>query len=91
MKDKEIRIPDMYLKKIEKVIGTIDPNDGNKFSSFQEVDALTKARVREICNQLDELKAESYLKFIFSKEVERKHIFSFLVDVIVGGMDQDEL
>ncbi|HTF97299.1 MAG TPA: hypothetical protein VL995_14270 [Cellvibrio sp.] len=86
----EIRMPEMYLKKIEKVIGAIDSSDGGKFASYQEVDGLTKFRIKEIYYQLDELKAESYLKFVLSKQVDRSYIFSFLFDVIIDDMDQNE-
>lgn len=87
---REIRIPEMYLKKIEKVIGVIDPNEGGKFASYREVDELTKSRIREIYCQLDELRAESYLKFVLSKDVDRSYIFSFLFDVIIDGMNKDD-
>ncbi len=87
---KEVKI--MYLEKIEQVIGEIiDPDDEGKFSSFREVDALTKLRVRKIYNQLDEVRARSYLKFFLPKNIDNEgHLFSFLFDVIIDGMDQDD-
>ncbi|AZZ92396.1 hypothetical protein EUZ85_17365 [Hahella sp. KA22] len=91
MASKDVRIPEMYLRKIEAAIGaTIDPSEESMFSSFQEVDEITKSRARDIYYKLDELRAESYLKYVLSEKLDRSHIFSFLVDVIIGGMDLDE-
>ncbi|WP_226643251.1 hypothetical protein [Microbulbifer variabilis] len=91
MTNKEVRIPPMHLRKIEKVIGVaVSPDEEGKFSSFQEVDELTRSRVREIYYQLDELRAIAYLKYFLPKKLDREHMFSFLSDVIIGGMDQDE-
>ena len=87
---KEVKIPEMYLRKIEQVIGmAVDPSDENKFSSFQEVDDLTRSRAREICNQIDELRAERYLKYLISDNLGR-YVFSFLTDVITGSMEEEE-
>lgn len=82
----------IYLKEIEKIIATaVDPNDEGKFSSFREIDEITKSHVREIYNQLDELRAKSYLSYFLSKNLDKEgHVFSFLFDVIISGMDQDE-
>ncbi|WP_041598366.1 hypothetical protein [Hahella chejuensis] len=91
MASKDVRIPEMYLRKIEAAIGsTIDPSEESMFSSFQEVDEITKSRARDIYYNLDELRAESYLKYVLSEKLDRSHIFSFLIDVIIGGMDLDE-
>jgi len=87
---KEIKI--MYLKKIEQVIDTlVDPSEEGKFSSFREVDDITKSRVRTIYHQLDELRARSYLKYFLPENIDDEgHLFSFLFDVIIDGMDFDE-
>ncbi|WP_444902987.1 hypothetical protein ACJJIU_14315 [Microbulbifer sp. CnH-101-E] len=87
----EVRIHRMHLKKIEKVIGVaVTPVEEGKFSSYQEIDELTRSRVREICHQEDELRAEAYLKYLLSKDLDRGYVFSFIINVIIGGMDQDE-
>ena len=82
----------LYLKEIEKIIATsVDPNDEGKFASFREVDERTRSQVREIYKQLDELRAKSYLKYFLSKNIDHEdHLFSFLFDVIIDGMGQDE-
>ncbi|WP_444896307.1 hypothetical protein [Microbulbifer sp. SSSA005] len=90
MNDREVRIPRIYLRKIEKVIGVVTPDEESKFADFQEVDELTRNRVREIYYQLAELRAEAYLKYLLSRNIDRGHMFSFVLDVIIGGMDQDE-
>lgn len=88
---KEIRIPEMYLNKIEQVIGsTLDPNDEGKFSSFRDIDEITTSRVRNICSQIDELRAKAYLNYVLHKSVERGYIFSYLFDVIIDGMGIDD-
>ena len=87
---KEVRI--MYLEKIERIIGaSVDPNEEGKFASFREVDELTRSRVREIYYKLDELRAKSYLKYFLPKNIDDEgHLFSFLFDVVIDGMDQNE-
>ena len=88
---KEVRIPEMYLRKIERVIGaSVDPNDEGKFASFREVDEITKSRVRDIYSQIDELRAKAYLSYVLHKNLEREHIFSYLFDVIIDGMGIDD-
>lgn len=88
---KEVRIPEIYLRRIEQVIGAaIDPNDEGKFASFREVDEITKARVRDIYSQVDELRAKAYLTYLLPKGIDRGHVFSFLFDVIIDGMDLDD-
>ncbi|MBU1554313.1 MAG: hypothetical protein KKA68_19860 [Gammaproteobacteria bacterium] len=88
---KEIRIPEMYLNKIEQVIGAaVDPNDEGKFASFRAVDEITKSIVRNIFFQIDELRAKAYLNYVLHKNVERGYIFSYLFDVIVDGMSIDD-
>lgn len=88
---KKVRIPEMYLRKIEQVIGAaVDPNDEGKFASFREVDEITKSIVRNICSQIDELRAKAYLNYVLHKSVEREYIFSYLFDVIIDGMSIDD-
>jgi hypothetical protein len=90
MTSKEVRIPETYLRKIEEAIGAkIDAGEQNQFSNYLEVDELTKARAREIYYKVDELRAIFYLKFVLANGVDRSKIFSFLFDVIIGGMDQE--
>lgn len=87
---KEVKIPEMYLRKIEQVIGmAVDPNDENKFSNFRDVDDLTRRRAKDIYNQIDELRAERYLKYLISDDLG-SYVFSFLVDVVTGSMDEEE-
>lgn len=87
---KEMRILEIYLKKIEEAIGAkLLSGDQGKFPSFLEIDDLTKERAKEIYNKVDELRAMSYLKFVLAQDVDRSKIFSFLFDVIIGGMDQE--
>lgn len=89
--NREIKIPDMYLRKIEEAIGSkIDSGEEHKFPDFSEVDELTKIRVREIYYKVDEIRAIFYLKYVLKSGVDRSHIFSFLFDVILGEMDQKE-
>lgn len=86
--NKEIRIPEVYLKKIEEAIGAkILLEEQGRFSSFLEIDDPTKERAKEIYEKVDEIRAISYLKFVLAKDIDRSKIFSFLFDVVIGGMD----
>jgi hypothetical protein len=88
--NKDVRIPEMYLVKIENAIGAaIDPSEENQFSGFEEIDDLTKTRAREIYNKVDEIRAIFYLKYVLKKGIDQSQIFSFLFDVIIGGKDQE--
>ncbi len=86
--NKEMRIPEIYLKKIEEAIGAkIVLGEQGQFSSFLEIDDLTKARAKQIYEKVDEIRAVSYLKFVLAKDVDHSKIFSFLFDVIISDMD----
>ena len=88
--NRDVRIPEMYLRKIEKIIGEeVNVRDENKFLNFREVDELTKSRLREIYMKENELVADRYLKYLTSKELH-KYTFVFLIEVVVDKMNLDE-
>ena len=88
---KEVRIAEIHLRNIERIIGTtVKPSEGAKFASFLDVDELTKSRLRDIYTQSDELRAQAYLAYLLPKHVDRSHVFSFLVNVIIGGMSLED-
>lgn len=88
---KEVRMPEMYRKKIEKAIGEpIDVKDENQFFEFDDIDDKTMARIRRIYHEVDEIRAIFYLKFVMASKVDDMCAFSFLFDVVIGQMDRSE-
>ena len=71
---REIRLFKEHLEKIERVIdSSLNPDDENKYSKFQDVDEKTITQIREICEQHDELIADAYLRFLLSDELVRRY------------------
>ena len=88
---KAVRIAEIHLKHIEQIIGVeVDANEKAKFASFSDIDELTKSRVRDIYSQSDELRAQAYLIYLLPKNIDRSKVFSFLFEVIIEGMNQEE-
>ena len=88
---KEVRIAEIHLRNIERIIGTtVESGEAGKFANFLDVDELTQSRLRDIYTQADELRAKAYLTYLLPKHFDRNHIFSFLFNVIIEGMSQED-
>lgn len=88
---KEVRIYTVYLRNIERIIGApVDPNEEGKFANYRDVDELTKSRIRDIFDQSNDLTTRAYLTYLLSDDINPRYLSSFIVDVAIDGMDQDE-